>query len=149
MKQEKGITTTSVIIYVIAVLIVISTLSTLSIYFNKQIKEGMKKQENNSTYATFASYFVQDIQEKGNEVVRADTEQEINYIEFSNGNIYKYSQNDKTLYKNDVKICDNIDSCSFSYTLDIDNRKLIEIQFVSGEFRKIGNNSLKFYMNTY
>ena len=46
MKQEKGITTTSVIIYVIAVLIVISTLSTLSIYFNKQIKEGMKKQEN-------------------------------------------------------------------------------------------------------
>ncbi len=149
MKQEKGITTTSVIIYVIAVLIVISTLSTLSIYFNKQIKEGMKKQENNSTYATFVSYFVQDIQEKGNEVVRADTEQEINYIEFSNGNIYKYSQNDKTLYKNDVKICDNIDSCSFSYTLDIDNRELIEIQFVSGEFRKIGNNSLKFYMNTY
>ena len=55
MKQEKGITTTSVIIYVIAVLIVISTLSTLSIYFNKQIKEGMKKQENNSTYATFAT----------------------------------------------------------------------------------------------
>ena len=109
----------------------------------------MKKQENNSTYATFASYFVQDIQEKGNEVVRADTEQEINYIEFSNGNIYKYSQNDKTLYKNDVKICDNIDSCSFSYTLDIDNKELIEIQFVSGEFRKIGNNSLKFYMNTY
>ena len=66
MKQEKGITTTSVIIYVIAVLIVISTLSTLSIYFNKQIKEGMKKQENNSTYANFESYFVQDIKENGN-----------------------------------------------------------------------------------
>ncbi len=148
MKQEKGITTTSVIIYVIAVLIVISTLSTLSTYFNKEIKEGIKKQANSSTYSTFASYFVQDVQEKENKVLKTDTEQNINYIEFSNGNIYKYSQIEKALYKNDVKICENIDNCSFSYKLD-DNKQLIEVQFISGEFKKIGNNSLKFYLNTY
>ena len=124
MKQEKGITTSSVIIYVIAVLIVLSTLSTLSTYFNKQIMTNISKQNKSTQYTTFASYFVQDIQEKGNQVVATGTSSnnDTNYIEFSNGNIYKYSINDKTLYRNDIQICSNIDNCEFTYTLNTKNK---------------------------
>ena len=74
MKQERGITTASVVIYIIVLLVVISALSVISTYFTKQISATLAKNESSRTYTTFMSYFTQDIQEKGNSVEKVDTE---------------------------------------------------------------------------
>ena len=58
MKQEKGITTTTVIIYIIAVLFVLATLSTISKYFYNVISTNISNQETSTQYTTFVSYFL-------------------------------------------------------------------------------------------
>ena len=154
MKQEKGITTTTVIIYIIAVLFVLATLSTISKYFYKVIYANISNQETSTQYTTFVSYFLQDVEEKENKVVKADTYTQnsdgvdiiIDYIQFSNGNIYKYSRNNKAIYKNDIKICEGVDSCTFGYTTDNNGKNVINIDFKAGGFDKTNTNKLKFYI---
>ena len=154
MKQERGITTASVVIYIIVLLVVISALSVISTYFTKQISATLAKNESSRTYTTFMSYFTQDIQEKGNSVEKVDTETkeengetyETHYISFSNGSQYFYSSKNKSIYKNDLKICENIDYCKFYKTTYGDNKTLIQINFRTGDFDKTGNNALTFYM---
>lgn len=153
-RQERGITTASVIIYIIVILVVISMLSVISGYFTKQISNTLAKNESARTYTTFMSYFTQDVQEKGNNVDKVDTETkeedgtiyETYYIAFSNGSQYIYSSKNKSIYKNDVKICENVDYCKFYKTTYGDNKTLIQINFRAGDFDKTGNNALTFYM---
>ena len=154
MKQERGITTASVIVYIIAILFVISALSVISGYFTKQITSILKKSESSKTYITFMSYFTQDIQEKGNSIEEVNTQtiQENGnsyqnyYIAFSNGSQYVYSSQNRSIYKNDVKICENVDSCVFYKSAYGTNKTLVKIDFKTGDFDKTGSNALKFYM---
>lgn len=154
MKQERGITTTSVIIYIIVISVVIGILSVISGYFTKQISTSLSKNENARAYTTFMSYFTQDVQEKGNIVEKVDTQTEeidginyeINYIAFSNGSQYIYYSKNKSIYKNEVKICENIDYCKFYQTKYGDNKTVIQINFKTGDFDKTGNDALAFYL---
>lgn len=154
MKQEHGITTMSVIIYVIIISVVIGTLSTISSYFTKQISNTLAKDKSAKAYTTFMSYFTRDIQEDGNAVEKVDTQTEeksgttyeTNYIAFSNGSQYVYSSKNKSIYKNDVKICENIDYCKFYETKYGDNKTCIQINFKAGNFDMTGNNALAFYL---
>lgn len=153
-KREKGVTTTSVIIYIIAILFVISVLSVISTYFSKQIKATLVKNQSAQTYTTFVSYFIQDIEENGNSVKEVNTEEkeengdinEINYILFSNGNKYSFSKRTSSIYKNNIKICENVDYCEFLKSQYGDNKIRIRVEFVAGTFEKTGNNAITFYM---
>ena len=153
-RHEKGITTASVIVYIIAILFVISTLSVISTYFTKQIKDILKKSESTKTYTIFMSYFTQDIQESDKSIKNVYSEikeengstYQVNHITFSNGNEYIYSSQDNSIYKNEVKICKNVDYCLFSETPQENNQTLIQIEFKTGDFDRTGNKALKFYI---
>ncbi len=152
MKQERGITTASIIIYVIAITISLAILSVISSYFYKTINENTIKNETSKKYTTFVSYFIQDIQEKGNSVLETGVQNnaesgDIYYIQFSNGNLYKYSYNNKIIYKNNVKICDNVEFCGFSYTQLNEKKQEITVEFISGDFKKIKDSAMKFYID--
>ena len=154
VKQEHGITTSSVIIYIIAITFVISALSIISGYFTKQISTTLSKGESSKAYTTFMSYFTQDIQEKGNGLKEINTQSKtengvsyfVNYITFTNNNQYIYYGNNKSIYKNDVKICENVDVCSFSSSDYGTNKTLIEVDFRAGGFNKTSGNAMKFYI---
>ena len=62
--QEKGITTTSVIIYVIIATIVIATFSVITTDFYETLKKENKQSMYSNKYTEFMSYFAKDIQEK-------------------------------------------------------------------------------------
>lgn len=153
-RHEQGITTATVIVYIIAILFVISALSVLSTYFTKQITAILKKSESSKTYTTFMSYFTQDIQESDNsiETVYSEIKEEngstyqINHITFSNGSQYLYSSQNNCIYKNDVKICENVDYCVFYETPYGTNKTLVKIDFKTGDFDKTGSKALKFYI---
>lgn len=153
-RRERGITTSTVMIYVIALLFVISALSVISTYFEKEIKATLVKNQDARTYTTFMSYFTQDIQENDNKVEIADTstqqengiDYETYYITFSNGNQYIYYTKTNSIYKNTIKICENVEYCRF-FTNTTENKKTeIKIEFKAGEFDKTGKNALLFYM---
>ncbi len=154
MSKERGITTTTVIVYVIAVIIAIGTLATISTYSYRQINKTLAKNSDAKSYTTFMSFFIQDIQTKNNsvngtseQVQKEDgTEYTSSQINFANGNEYVYSAKDKIIYRNYVKVCEGVDYCKF-YTQQVSNgMTMVKIDFKIGDFQKMGQDALTFYM---
>lgn len=69
MKSEKGITLVSVIIYVIAMLIIVTVVSVITSYFYKNINTGSLKENLNQQYTKFNSFFIEEVNKKGNKIV--------------------------------------------------------------------------------
>lgn len=141
MKNNKGITLTSLIIYVIGMTIMISTVATLTSFFYKNI--DIESINNDTTqYTKFSSIFSEEINRENNHVIdcKSLTEEE-SYIIFSSGNQYTFNINSKKIYKNNVKICDNVETCDFSYTF-IDSKYKIKVNFKTANIDMTGNNAI-------
>ena len=123
MKNNRGITLTSVIIYVIGLIVVVGTISTITTYFYKNIKVDEINDDSNTQYTQFSSVFLKEINKEGNYVVETKTEKDENnnitssYIIFGTGNQYTFLSSNHSIYKNKVKICENIENCEFSSSL--------------------------------
>lgn len=148
MKKENGITLTSLIIYVIGMVIVVTTVSTLTTYFYKNI--DINSTNNDTTqYTKFTSVFLEEINKGQNEVIEAKTilesDKKVSYIIFSDGNQYTFKEENKSIYKNQVKICENIDNCEFSYKYQ-DSQYIVQVQLKSGKIDKTGNNAISYTM---
>ena len=148
MKIENGITLTSLIIYVIGMVIVVTTVSTLTTYFYKNI--DINSTNNDTTqYTKFTSVFLDEINKGQNEVIEAKTisesDKKVSYIIFSDGNQYTFKEENKSIYKNQVKICENIDNCEFSYKYQ-DSQYIVQVQLKTGKIDKTGNNAISYTM---
>lgn len=126
MRSEKGITLTSLIIYILLIIVVVATLSIISQHFYSNtdyITEGGKYI---SQYNKFNMYFIKDI--KNNSDIYSITNNE---LVFEDGTIYTYS--DGNIYRNKSKICTNIYACVFSQKEEIDNnnfsKQIITVNF--------------------
>lgn len=110
MKSEKGITLLSLIIYIILLILVVSMLSMISDLFftnTQYIKDNSKYI---AEFNKFNMYFIEDV--KNNSNTYSINEQE---IVFEDGTVYTYKKSpDKGIYRNKVKICDNIEYCYFT-----------------------------------
>ena len=146
MKKENGITLTTLIIYVIGMVIVVTTVSTLTTYFYKNI--DINSTNNDTTqYTKFTSVFLDEINKGQNEVIEAKTisesDKKVSYIIFSDGNQYTFKEENKSIYKNQVKICENIDNCEFSYKYQ-DSQYIVQVQLKTGKIDKTGNNAISY-----
>lgn len=141
MKNNKGITLTSLIIYVIGMTIMISTVATLTSFFYKNI--DIESINNDTTqYTKFSSIFSEEINRENNYVIDCKSlKEEESYIIFSSGNQYTFNINSKKIYKNNVKICDNVETCDFSYTF-IDSKYKIKVNFKTANIDMTGNNAI-------
>ena len=137
MKEESGLTITSIIIYIIALLVVIGVIATLTSYFYKNINIGDESQLTNEQFTKLNGYFTEEINQNGVRVVEAgsNTENNVNYITFSNKQTYTFSSLNKAIYVNEIKICENIDECTFEF-IEEENRDRITIHFKSGNFER-------------
>ena len=103
MKDSKGITLTSLIIYIIGMLIVVSIISTLTSFFYKNVNIG---NINNDTtqFTKFSSIFSDEINRVNNSVLECRVLEEngfkVSYIIFSSGNQYTFKSENKAIYKN-------------------------------------------------
>lgn len=112
MKNQKGITMISLIIYIIALLIVIGVVATISRYFYKNVENSAEQVDPMSEYIKFNSFFSEEINSQGIQVLEAQE----NYIVFNNGVQYTYIPENKGIYRNKVKICRLVDDCNFIYS---------------------------------
>lgn len=145
MKNNKGITLTSLMIYVIGMLIIIALISTLTTFFYKNIDVTAINDNTTTEYTKFSSNFLEEINQKDNRVIDARTymedEEKISYIIFSTGNQYTYKSNNKSIYKNNIKICQNVEECIFSYNLK-DSQYTVNVKLKVGKMDKTGENVL-------
>ena len=107
MKKERGITLISLIIYIIVLCIVIAMLAMVSDMFYKNTDYLKDNSKYVAEYNKFNMYFIEDV--KNNK----DTYKvEENEIIFEDGTMYTYTEDG--VYRNKIKICNNVAWCAFS-----------------------------------
>lgn len=141
MKSNKGITLISLIIYIIGLTIILALIATLTSFFNKNI--SVKDINSDTTqYTKFSSIFLEETSNKNNSVITCKSITDgISYIVFSSGNQYTFDENSKSIYKNNFKICENVEVCDFSYTF-VDSKYKIKINFKTSSIEMLGDNAI-------
>lgn len=112
MKEEKGITLVSLIIYVIVMVIVLSVMSSVTTKFYSNTESLNASVEEILKFNKFNTYFLKEIKAYDNTI--DDVEQ--SYIVFSSGNTFLFDSN--RIYYNNRVICDNVKDISFEANLD-------------------------------
>ncbi len=135
MKKQKGMTLISLIVYIIALLIVMSVITVLTGYFYNNVDIQSSRTEDMEKFTQFTSYFVKEVNTKAIKVVDNATSEASNtsYIAFSNKNTYTFANN--TIYFNEIAICNNIDKCLFS-SVEENGIYKITVDFKTGDFSK-------------
>lgn len=119
MKSQKGVTLISLTVYVIVLLVVVVTLSTISGYFFSNYNKASKKVPVLTEYTKFTSYISQEVNKSNIRILLCETNTNVSgkktsYIVFSNKVQYTFVEENKSIYQNKVKICRNVEDCSFS-----------------------------------
>ena len=133
MKGNRGVTLTSLIVYIIGMLIMLATLATLRTFFSKNI-DIRAINDDTIQYSKFASAFSTETNTKDNKVIECRTQidekgEKVSYIVFSSGNQYKY------------KICESIQNCEFSFD---NNKNTITVEFKTNSIDLTGDNAVTY-----
>ncbi|MBO4293060.1 MAG: hypothetical protein J5881_01545 [Clostridia bacterium] len=116
ISSEKGITLTSLIIYVIAMLITITIITVVTGYFKKNIEIDTENYTFYGEFTKFQSFFTDEVNRKNNrilEISNGETENSQSYIAFASGNQYTFVPANNAIYQNNVKIANGVHSCKF------------------------------------
>lgn len=144
MANNKGITMTSLIIYVLGMVIAVSIIATLTSFFYKNVNVGSINNET-TQYTKFSNIFSKEIERKNNQIIECNTtgkeENKISYIIFSSGNQYTYKSENKSIYKNKIKICQGVENCEFSYNFK-DSIYSVKVEFKTNIIDMTGNNAI-------
>ena len=68
MRNQKGITLTSLIIYIVLIFVIIDILARVSVYFTSNMSEISKESASISEIDKFNMYFLKDTKKTGNKI---------------------------------------------------------------------------------
>jgi len=127
MKNNKGITLTSLIIYVFVLVIVVGIVANVTSFFYTNIINAKDNGQNMATITKFNMYFTKDIKQSGNNVISIANDR--SYIKFASGNVYTFQDN--AIYFNNIKICDNVSNLRFQME-ELNNKKIVTVLISAG-----------------
>jgi len=140
MKNQAGVTLTTLIVYIVGMLIVISIVATITNFAYENISFIGTSGKNATKYNIFNMYFLEDIKNTTNTLYSIQE----NKITLSDGTTYTFE--DESIYRNNVKICSDISETKFSSYIDENTKNtIITVLFISGqdsEFSKTTNYTL-------
>lgn len=133
MKSQKGITLTSLTIYILLVLVIVGIIATITASFRDNINDMNSEGVNHSEIDKFSVYFLREVKRQENSVITvSDTE-----IVFNTGNKYTFKEN--SIYLNDnIQIAENIENCAFMKRIE-NNKEIIQVKIkpINSEEREI------------
>ncbi len=126
MKSNSGLTITSILVYIIAMIIVIGTIATITSFFYTNVNQLDNSSNNLSQITRFHMYFLEETTNKQNFVVQqTDTS-----ISFHTGNTFTFQEHD--IYFNHIKICENIANLQF-VSENINDKTVITVLMTIGQ----------------
>ena len=128
MKSERGVTITSILIYITALTVVVILIGRINIYFYKNMNQMSENTVASAEYTKFNSYFTNEINIEGNEVAVCEE----NYIIFRKTE-NEYSYQNGNIYVNTQKIVTDVDYCKFVYNQET-KVITVEIEISEKEF---------------
>lgn len=108
MKSEKGVTLTSLVIYIIVATISISSIALLSSFFFSNMNLIKDQEQYAPEFNKFSMFFIEDVK-KNKRAVVTETK-----VTFEDGTIYEYKPEEQSVYRNDTKITEKIEKFSFT-----------------------------------
>lgn len=126
MNSSRGVTTTNLIIYVIAMLIVIGIIATITSFFYTNVTNLEDNSSNVSEITKFNMYFLQEVKKNNNDIITVNESS----ITFLTGNTFTFQDN--SIYMNSSKISENIKDLKFSLE-EINSKKVITVLITIGE----------------
>lgn len=136
LTSNKGITLTSLVIYITVMFVVLATIMRVMTYFRKNMTEAADVSFE-TQIEKLNLYFLEETKKVGNDATVSENGYE---IIFTSGNKYTYDLDDKILYLNDsIKICENIDTCLFIQDTETAKNKktILKVEVTMGENNKI------------
>lgn len=110
LTSNKGITLTSLVIYITVMFVVLATIMRVMTYFRKNMTEAADVTFE-TEFEKLNLYLLDETRKSGNKIVEITDGIQIT---FSSGNKYAYSVEDKTINLNDnIKVCGNVENCLF------------------------------------
>ncbi len=135
LKSEKGITLTSLVVYIIVISIVVGIMATISTFFYSNLDLIRNSAKYASEFDKFNSYIIKDV--KSNNKVNVDDNK--GTIIFEDGTTYMYNINDKGIYRGKIKIASHVElfNCS-KKTITINNvdKDIITVKIIIGNSTK-------------
>lgn len=124
MKSEKGITLTSLVIYVIGITIIFAVVANLTIYFNKNSRTIEYTTNNSAQITRLSQYLINDTKKENAQITEAN--ENIIIIQANGETIkYTYDKNSKGIYRNKVKIANDVQSLEIKKDIIYDKTKLL------------------------
>lgn len=124
MKSEKGITLTSLVIYVIGITIIFAVVANLTIYFNKNSRTIEYTTNNSAQITRLNQYLINDTKKENAQITEAN--ENIIIIQANGETIkYTYDKNSKGIYRNKVKIANDVQSPEIKKDIIYDKTKLL------------------------
>jgi len=142
LKNEKGITLATLIIYVILMTFIVSAIASITSSFYSNMNEFDKNSESAVDFSKFNMYFIRDIKRENVSIAKVGEDYIIlSYGEDINGteseiektmNV-EYSVQNNTLYRNKVKICDDVNNINI---VTNENNNTIKVNLTIGDYNK-------------
>ena len=128
MKNNSGVTVASLTVYIIAMVIVIGIIASITSFFYTNVNSLDDISKNAAEFTKFNMYFIEDIKTKGNSVMVISGDK--TSITFSSGNTYTFQ--DKSIYMNKISICENIKNLKFEVN-NVNEKDVVSVLVVVGD----------------
>ena len=119
MKNNKGITLTSLVIYIIGLVVLVGTMATLTRYFYNNLDQTTLENKVSKEYTEFTNYITNDINSNKIENVFIREEGKEVLIKFIDYSSHKYAFTEDSIYY--VEIKDNQEKKRVRLSKDVDN----------------------------
>lgn len=128
LKGEKGITLTSLVIYIIVFVIIIAIMANISNYFYSNIGGIKDSPKYVAEFNKFSMFFIADVK-RNTEIVTISEDS----LQFADGTKYEYRDN--SIYRNNEEISKYVKSFSFEkkpYVINSFSKTLINVSSTFG-----------------
>ena len=135
MKSEKGITLTSLVVYVLVATVIVSIMAVISSFFFSNMTLVNGQEQYALEFYKFNMFFVNDVKNNKNAQIDAGK------IIFEDGTIYEYRASEKAIYRNNTRIAKEIEELKFvENTYQVPNtqttKNLVNVQMTMGKDNK-------------
>lgn len=121
MKSEKGVTLISLTIYIIAMTIVIAVVAIISTFFYKNTHKVSSLVDPLTEYTKFNRFFSEEVNQSNRKILDCKE----NWVAFDSGMQYTFIAENKAIYRNQVKICANVEKCVFEQQIKNGKEQII------------------------
>lgn len=133
MRSNKGITLTSLVIYISIVFVVLAAIMRITIYFKNNIKD-IADVTFETEFNKLNLYLLDESKKNGNEIIEITNGKQIIFL---SGNKFTFNEEEQKVYLNDnIKICENIENCLFEQKIAENGKDVLTLKITINSTEK-------------